>query len=164
LAYTTPAPTTAYSKSAHSPPRRSYIPHPKEYGDSHRGPYWGYVAAAIGGFLIAIQGVLIGLYGSYFLPLYWLLFALPPWEEGLFMLYVGILVFIAGWLAYHAPGHTQADAAVIWILVFLCGLTGTIVGFWVGSILAFVGAAHIWAWKSNQVGGPGAIRRALGSG
>jgi len=114
--------------------------------------------------LILIQGILVELYGASFGLTYWLLFSLSPTTEGSFMATTGILVFTLAWLAYHAPGNHRADGAMIWILVFLCTLTGTIVGFWLGALLAFVGAAHIWSWNPASVGGPAAIRRAVRPG
>jgi hypothetical protein len=162
LAYTNPPPTPSYSKSPPKPARRSYIPHPREYASVGEGPFWGSVASVIGGSLVLLQGVLVGLYGS---GLGWwatALFSFPPADEGWLMVLTGAGIAGFGWLAFHAPGNHRVDGAMIWLLLLGCGLTSWVLGFYVGSIVAAIGAAHIFWWTPTQVGGAEGIRRAIG--
>jgi len=160
-----------YPQPSGAPTRPSYIPHPKEYAARSEGPFWGSLGAIFGGVLVVSEGIFVGVYGPRHSLLSSYIFTLPPTEEAWFMIVLGTIIAAMGWLAYHTPDHHRGDAAGIWLLAFLVGLslssspiTSWVVSYFVpGLLLAYAGAAHIWSWKPRKVGGADAIRHALGS-
>ena len=146
----------------------SYIPHPKAYAEAANGPYWGCVAAAIGGIAIILEGLGIVVIGSAHQLLLSLAFGLSPVSEALTMLAVGSMVLAIGVVSYHAPSEHRIDGAMIWLAIFGLGLTETVAGYIPvigvllipGAYFAMYGAHQIWSWKPHAVGGPEAIQRA----
>jgi hypothetical protein len=165
LAYQNPAPSPAYSKQAQRSSRQSYILHPKEYEQADRGPFWGSLAAVIGGFLIATYGVFLAFLPAVSSLAYQFLIggSLSAAGAGWLLFLSGLLIVFMGFFSFGSL-YNRADGALIWVLLLVLGLTVTGYGFYFASLLAVSGAAHIFWWKPSQVGGPGAIRRALGGG
>jgi len=143
-------------------PRPSYIPHPKEYTTAYTGPFWGALATVFGGFLVALQGVIVATNG--FGPGLLNQFLFGSASEGAFMVLYGFGICLLGVVAYYHPGHPHADGALIWLLLLVCNLTAWLVGFYIGSLLVAAGASHIFWWKPKKVGGAGGIARSLKRG
>jgi hypothetical protein len=163
MAYSNPAPTPAYPQKTSKPVRRSYIPHPKEYLNAQQGPVWGALGAMVGGALIAVYGAYLAFAGplSAFASTFLIGSSLSAAGAGSLLFAAGVLVALLGTLSL-GSSHNQWDGGAIWLLLFILGLAVTGVGFYLVSLLAGIGAAHIYWWKPNQIGGAEGIRRARG--
>ncbi len=148
-----------YSQGAPAPTRPSYIPHPSSYEDAERGPFWGSLAAVIGGFLIATYGAFL----AFLPPLNWLAYqvlvggSLSAASAGWLLFLSGLLIVIVGFYSFTSLHH-YADGALIWALLFVLGVVVSGYGFYFASLIAVSGGAHIFWWKPKAVGGPKSIR------
>ncbi len=132
----------------------STLPTPPTSLTEQKGPFWGSVAAVLGGFLLLLEGTGVsgsgGSAGDY---------TLTPASEGLIMVVLGGLTAVLGWAAYYQPQHHRADGASIWILSTI--ITFTFASLWSilslydyaiapGLILTYAGASHIFWWKPKR--------------